>query len=133
VSVPATRLSSIVRHMTRSRGGFWLLPGLINCHDHLMDKGLGRRQGSEGAWRHDFSGRPPGFQALECAKNAHLRSRRHRTTDVSGQVSLCSGMCPDDDHALLHTCTEIATDEIVVRGAALDDSLGLRWFVLVVC
>lgn len=66
--------------------GFWLLPGLINCHDHLMDKSLGRRQGSEGAWRHDFSGRPPGFQALECAKNAVVELSQGVTTirDLAG-------------------------------------------------
>lgn len=61
--------------------GLWLLPGLINCHDHLMDKGLGRRQvGSDGAWRHDFSRRPPGFQALECAKNARIELSQGVTT-----------------------------------------------------
>lgn len=69
------------RYLEVKGDGLWLLPGLINCHDHLMDKGLGRRQvGTDGAWRHDFSRRPPGFQALESAKNAQIELSQGVTT-----------------------------------------------------
>ena len=60
--------------------GLWLLPGLINCHDHVMDKGLGRRAGSDGPWRLDLSRRPPGFQALESARNAMMELNQGVTT-----------------------------------------------------
>ena len=66
--------------------GLWAVPGLINCHDHLMNKSLrGQPTGttanvSVSAWRMKFFLSSPGYQALECIKNAQDQLRQGVTT-----------------------------------------------------
>lgn len=79
-------------HRIRPTESTWMLPGLVNCHDHLMNKGL-RHQPTGTAthsavrgWRADLFLRSPGFQALESAKNAQQQLRQGVTTirELSG-------------------------------------------------
>jgi len=62
--------------------GSWLTPGLINCHEHLLNKemhdlspGLETR-----AWRMDLRSRPAGYQALVSARNARRVLQQGVTT-----------------------------------------------------
>lgn len=64
----------------------WLMPGLVNCHDHLLNKSL--RQIQDGstdatavkAWRMEMFLKSPGYLALECAKNARWELEQGVTT-----------------------------------------------------
>ena len=66
----------------------WLMPGLINCHDHLFDKKLGVLSSNieRKAWRMECFLRTPGHQALESAKNAWEELKQGVTTirDLGG-------------------------------------------------
>lgn len=68
--------------------GKWLMPGLINCHDHLFDKKLGDLSSNieRKAWRMECFLRTPGHQALESAKNAWEELKQGVTTirDLGG-------------------------------------------------
>lgn len=66
--------------------GKWLMPGLVNCHDHLLNKSL--RTIADGstdasavkAWRMQMFLSSPGYLALECAKNAQWELEQGVTT-----------------------------------------------------
>ena len=72
--------------------GSWLMPGLINCHDHLMNKSLAQQPSGSSAnvsvraWRTGLFLRSPGFQALESARNAQAQLAQGVTTvrELSG-------------------------------------------------
>jgi len=66
--------------------GRWLMPGLVNCHDHLLNKSLRTiEDGSTDAtavkaWRMQMFLSSPGYLALECAKNAQWELEQGVTT-----------------------------------------------------
>jgi len=66
----------------------WLMPGLINCHDHIWDKKMGDLSSNveRKAWHMEFFLRSPGYQALESAKNAWEELKQGVTTirDLGG-------------------------------------------------
>jgi len=66
----------------------WLMPGLINCHEHLFNKKLGDLSSNieRKAWRMECFLRTPGHQALESAKNAWEELKQGVTTirDLGG-------------------------------------------------
>ena len=68
--------------------GLWLMPGLINCHDHLFDKRLRDVPpgGSDRDFRLQLLQRPPGQHAVESAHNATWQLRQGVTTvrDLGG-------------------------------------------------
>jgi len=52
--------------------GKWLTPGLINCHEHILNKQMHDLPSvlATQAWRMHVNSRPPGYQALLAAMNA---------------------------------------------------------------
>lgn len=66
----------------------WLMPGLINCHDHLFNKNWGNLSSNieRKAWQMEFFLRSPGYQALESAKNSWEELKQGVTTirDLGG-------------------------------------------------